>query len=285
MGAAQKITVGESSYTLGRLVGAKVDIALDIVAQVSDDARAVVDHVSEFERAYRASHSTVITRDFAAQRARELRAAAANARALIVQAPEAAEDPEAEDRLKTKSELEAEAIGLEARADSYTQTLADMGERPQLEFPADPSDVERWLAGLPKALKVARSQVVQLLGLAVVPNSDLRKAWEDDQHAELLTKLGNDLLWEGEPEELAELGVAMQQLVESKLEKLRQYQDAVGKLQGLYARAQGRPVQSKATTPSSSPTSSTPSPEPTDGDTSESSSDSTGTSSSPSVPA
>lgn len=129
-----------------------------------------------------------------------------------------------------------------------------------------------FLAVLPRLLKLARTEVLEILALVVVGDDELRRADEEGTVDELVESAGKKLLYEGTLEELAELGLAAAAVVQE------QYQGKVAELVGMFSDLLGGldqeddpmlipddPEMDMATPETSSGTSSISSPESTDG--------------------
>lgn len=306
-----QVQVGDTTYTIPSVKGYKAVLASEILSGAMDQVRTVLDEVAQFRLHYGDSHKERITRDQAATRAVEARRLAADARALLADPPQmralvqannkeeldAAFDDEQREQLVERflengaANLQRRAEALDASAAASEQLLQNMGDDPHVEWPASPDPWEVYMFGFPKGLAIAKDEVLKLIALVVIDNKALRKAHHDGDvaqvHRELL-ELGEELLWEGELEELVALAALAGDVLEEKFEKSR---SAVGKLHALYERATNPTQQTEEQTPeptpgatdssSSSPTSSTPSESPTGGATTRSASESPGTSSAP----
>lgn len=153
-----------------------------------------------------------------------------------------------------------------------------------VDLPGMPAVEERVANVFPKAFKLARDEVLQLLALIVIPNSDLRKAEADGRVDEALREVGEELFYEAEWGELLELLAAASDQIRDTFESHR---ETLGKLRGLISRTTQpsggtddtafdhkiRPATVETQT-EPSPTSSTPSRERTGGDETTSSSES-----------
>lgn len=80
-----------------------------------------------------------------------------------------------------------------------------------LRLPQTPSLEEQLMAVYPQIIETAQDQLVQLIGLLALGNGDARDAWEeggDEAVDEAARKLGNDLLFDADAEEVFELVLA-----------------------------------------------------------------------------
>lgn len=172
------------------------------------------------------------------------------------------------------------------RWEGFTKEDFDEAEkssgRREIEIPAPIGGNEQMLQALPMLLEQARKEVVRLLAILITPNSDLKEADKNDTVEALLDKHYDELMYDADLEELAELLLVGQDVL---MDQLSSKKDRLGKLIGsLWNRLGTRTEQSTGLslpsvtttedkpaelTPSTStpdvPTSSTPSPAPTDG--------------------
>lgn len=155
-----------------------------------------------------------------------------------------------------------------------------------IEFPSTPGFEEQLLAVFSQGFKQGSKQLVEFVGLILIPNNDLRKAWREDRAFEAIHEFGADVFEKGDIGEVIQVVVTA---VEVTHAQLAPYREAVGKLQALYRRAQETTTEpEEATTEATTPIdsiepsleSSIDSQELTDGTTSEPSSVPVGVSSS-----
>lgn len=151
-------------------------------------------------------------------------------------------------------------------ARGYDIPAEHFNEQGYMEVPGVPDTGEVIFAVFPSVFEVAETEIIRLLALIAIPNSELKKADEDARLDEALDTFGRDLLYEGELDQLAELVVIAYEMLG---EQFAGKQDRLGKLRLAFLRETSR----TATTKSSS---STDSPSPTDGPAAKSSSKSRG---------
>lgn len=152
-----------------------------------------------------------------------------------------------------------------AVAQGYTGLLeGELQDKPFIELPDTPSIEEQIMAVFSKAIGFAEREVLELVGLVVISNAELRKARDDGTVFDALHAKGQDLVDEAEIGEFIALLTAANDLVQ---EQLAPHREALGKLRALYARAQkGQPTMETTTTSTEqSDSSSTDSQQPTDG--------------------
>ncbi len=157
-----------------------------------------------------------------------------------------------------------------AAARGYDIPAEQFGDQGFLEVPGVASTEEVIFKVFPAVFDVAEQEVVRLLALIAIPNSDLRSANEDDSIDEVLERFGRDLLYEGELHELAELVIVAYEMLG---EQFAGKEERLGKLRALVT------GQTVSETPKQ--TSSTASPPPTGGRAQKSSSRSRGKTSAP----
>lgn len=204
---ARKVTIGDTEYTIRPFKGFKFVRAGRIVAQISNQWKAVIEALGEFTREYESLNSLRITRDMARQR---------------------------------------EVFGL----------TDDMFEgKEYVEVPQPPSTEEQVIGVLPKVLDMAENQVLQILALIVIEDNRLREAQTNGTVDEVLKELGGDLMFQGEMQELTELGIVAWEVVneqfEGKGDKLRPLAEAFFK-RGMQQEKKAS-EQSQKTSPSSLP--------------------------------
>ena len=153
-----------------------------------------------------------------------------------------------------------------AAARGYEIPAEQFGEQGYIEIPGVPDTGEIVFAVFPSVFDVAETEVVRLLALIAMPNSELKAADEADQLDEALSRFGRELLYEGELAELAELVLIAYEMLG---EQFAGKQDRLGKLRLAFLRETSR-------TPTTSESSSTVSPRSMDGPAAKSSSKSRG---------
>ena len=276
-----EITVGGQPRTLARLRSYKVTLALDVLSDVTDQVRGLMKVVAEARERYAEENKVRITRAMCMDRAGEFRALAD---ALQEQAANAEE-------FELVSRLEIEASQARRRAESWERQLDDMGDKDYVEFPDSMTEQEAMLVAIPEAMKMRR-QFAQAIGLALIPDTELKGAWRSDTVGDTLFEYGMGLLEELEFGEEVALVAALYDLTQDqirphqaafqKLRKVRQWWTVTAETQTEEepeAEENGeqpkelsnRPSPDVGTPTSSSPPSSTPSPTDTDGTPSESS--------------
>lgn len=260
----RKVAVGETEVVIQPFRAFKAIVVGRLVSQVTDEVRKLFEHVDAEVAKKRDTNKIQITRQMCGDRIADYRAAAETARSLVEKAPEESSEQ------KTKADLEHEARVFDARAASWEQQLAGMGERDYIELPGTAEPIDYVLAGLPKAFELGiEKQLIQLLALVVIPNADLKRAWKGDDVPAVLEQKGEELLEEADLGQLAEVIVAAW---ESAEDQLRPQKEALAKLRGLYQRAIGTGATEEETSTTSSPESSTSSDGPTAGESPEPSS-------------
>lgn len=124
------------------------------------------------------------------------------------------------------------------------------------------------MAVLPKVLKFARTDVMEVLALVVLKDSDLQAADQDGTIDELISDQARKLLYDGTLEELADLAVAsFSQIQELSSGKVRELWEQAATLLSPDLDEDPLPVEDSQTTSpeDSNATLSTSSPESTDG--------------------
>lgn len=259
---ARTITVGGNERRLLPFRSYKVALALDVLGGVGDQVLELLQTLDRERRRYAAENPQRLSRQVCIEQIQDYNRSAESMR------ERAAAEQNAEELL----ELENAAGMLEGRAQLYQRQLDDMGDKDYVEYPGTMSQEQEILTALPLALKM-RKQFVQLLGLALIPDAELKDAWIKDEVWAVLEHSGQDALFEMEAGEEVELIAAVMEMFQAQI---RPRQGALEKLRGLRAwwmqeeapKENGSEPESAA---GESPTSSTPSPEPTAGDQSESS--------------
>jgi hypothetical protein len=190
-------------------------------------------------------------------------------------------DFENEYRARNKVILTKQMAVARAAQGAPSYPLEMFGDRDSIELPRSPTPEERVIAGLPKAMNLARQELLMLLALVVIPNRDLEQADDDDEVDETLLKLGKELAHRGDMFELAELIIAA---YEELADSINAKSEILGKLQGLLSLIlTGSGQQAETEQPeedSERSSSSTSSPQPTGGGESEPSTEPAGVSSS-----
>lgn len=97
-------------------------------------------------------------------------------------------------------------------------------------LPASPSDEEVFFHLFPAGFKVARDQIIKLIGLVVISNDDLQAAEGDENVGEVLDARGKELLFEGDIEDILRLVLVTVEAVKDQLSGL---DEVLGKLRGL----------------------------------------------------
>lgn len=151
-------------------------------------------------------------------------------------------------------------------ARGYDIPAEHFGEQGYMEVPGVPDTGEVIFAVFPSVFEVAETEIIRLLALIAIPNSELKKADEGDRLDETLDTFGRELLYEGELDQLAELVVIAYEMLG---EQFAGKQDRLGKLRLAFLRETSRTTTTRSN-------SSTDSPPPTDGPAAKSSSKSRG---------
>lgn len=167
---------------------------------------------------------------------------------------------------------------------TFGLTDEQFAEKGYVEIPNSPTFEEQLIGVLPSVLDLAETQVMQLLGLIIAPNEELRRQEREGDVNEYLKSLGDTVLYEGDADmilELAETAYAvLQDQFSGKGEKLLPLAKAFfnrGKQQEQKEIEKEKSEQKPTTSPISSP----PSPSSTIGPETTSSGTSPGTSSEP----
>jgi hypothetical protein len=124
-----------------------------------------------------------------------------------------------------------------------------------------------------------RKQFIQLIGLALIGDDELKEAWIREDVFEVLLTHGQETLFAMEVGEEVELIVAAREMLEEQLRPRKGALEQLRTLRDLWTGTPATTESKNGTEPDretdDSPTSSTPSPEPTDGTPDESSSPAT----------
>jgi hypothetical protein len=135
-----------------------------------------------------------------------------------------------------------------------------------LKVGKSPGDVEKWLAVFPDALELAEEQVLSLLALVAMPNSDVKTYGRNGTLNEEIKKRSEELVDEPFDTLMELLVVAGEVCGDQYRRKADELGDRLGnalRVFGLNPKAQEQPT---TTSPSERPTSSTSSDEPTAGE-------------------
>jgi len=299
--ARGEVRVGDVTYRIRPFMGAKGLRAMAIVSRVGERAMPVLKELAAFDREWRESHVTRITREMAEMRLAQTEAALPAAQAELDAAEQrhTAGDEDA----PTVAELEdrrATCRAYAATIGSYQRQLdGPLRDRTHIDLPQEPSDEVRFMRAFPKVFEIAEEEVIQLIALVLISDTDLADARRDKQVPERLTALGEEVVDHLEIDELADLALtAAEMAVEKFRPRIARFTE---RAKGLRAKLRpkdpekaedGTPTEippplvgSVVRTPSEPPrpSGSTDSPAPTDGTPTESSSESTGVTSSPSA--
>jgi hypothetical protein len=259
---SREVSVGEKSYTIPTFRGYKGMLAGTIVSGALNETEQVLTAVNAYERTYSENNPKKITRQHALARVSfgadlklELERTLSNEDVLRAQVEEA--NPEAwatgdEDVRRqlvesTRTELMFRLGLVGDVVQTYTQTLEEMGDRDWIEYPGEARPWQSRAVGFVKANEVAPNTVRQLLGLIVISNRDLEKFDEEaegdsDKILGELEKLGREVLFAGELEEIVDLLAEGSEVIYTQLEKM---EVAWGKLGGLLDRVRGRQEQAQ----------------------------------------
>lgn len=157
-----------------------------------------------------------------------------------------------------------------------------------VEIPNSPTVEEQLIGVLPAVLDLAETQVMQLLGLIIAPNEELRKQEREGDVNEYLKSLGDQVLYEGDADVILELAETayevLQDQFEGKGEKLLPLAKAFfrrGQQQEAKEIQKQKEEEEKAANQTTSQPSSLPSPSSIPGPETPSSGTSPGTSSEP----
>lgn len=153
-----------------------------------------------------------------------------------------------------------------------------------VEIPNSPTVEEQLIGVLPAVLDLAETQVMQLLGLIIAPNEELRKQEREGDVNAYLKSLGDQVLYEGDADMILELAETayevLQDQFEGKGEKLLPLAKAFFRRGRLQEEKEIQKQKEEAKQTTSQP-SSLPSPSSTPGPETPSSGTSPGTSSEP----
>jgi hypothetical protein len=119
----------------------------------------------------------------------------------------------------------------------------EWGDSPTITLPQRPDGHEIFFRLFPKAKRLARTELIQLLGLVVVPNAELEAAdGEDDDDAvpALLERHGKQILFAADLKETLQL---VEVAVEVTKEQLEDLSDIVGKIQDLFNPVEEQPPE------------------------------------------
>ena len=147
-----------------------------------------------------------------------------------------------------------ELTKIEAAAAGIVIPDEEWGDSPTITLPQRPDAPEIFFRLFPKAKQLARKELIQLLGLVVVPNAELEAAdGADDDEAvpRLLEKHGKQILFAADLKEALQLVEVAVEVVKEQLEDLG---DIVGKIQELFnpeePEEQKEPISTEHTAPS-----------------------------------
>lgn len=273
----RQVMVGGQARTLARFRSYKVTLALDIISGVSGQVRELLREVAEEKEKYAKANMVRITRTMCMERSSDLKQGAEQLRKQALtqeQEDRAADEPEddAKKRVEEVEALRSQADSLDARAAQWERQLDDMGDKQHIEFPGQMSQDEEILVAVPKAMGL-RQQFTQLIGLALIPDTELEQAWITDEVFGVIEKYGQQVLFECEVGEEIELIVAARTMLQ---DQMRPRKGALEQLRGLrnWWTIDGTATEKESGTLPEQ-TSSTPSLPSTDGTSDVSSSDST----------
>lgn len=102
----------------------------------------------------------------------------------------------------------------------------DTGRR-EIEIPSPMGENEQILQSLPKLLEEARREVIRLLAILIIPNSELKEADKEDRVEAALDEYKDLLLYDAELDQLADLALAAQDVL---AEQLGDRRERLGKL-------------------------------------------------------
>ena len=130
----------------------------------------------------------------------------------------------------------------------------EWGDSPTITLPQRPDAPEIFFRLFPKAKQLARKELIQLLGLVVVPNAELESADsadDDDAVPDLLEQHGKQILFAADLKETLQLVEVAVEVVKEQLEDLG---DIVGKIQDLFnpeeKEKEPTPISTEHTAPS-----------------------------------
>lgn len=261
MSAAITVTGDEGKDTTYRvhvpLGTLRARVATRILNGILEQVLEVGDEVADWQKRYRETHSTVLTREQASERADQLDA-----------------------RAKESSTEEERTTAADLR-DSYLRRIERMGERDQIELPGEPTDQESQTVLISKCLAKFEDEAYALIALMVIPEQELYEAFNSprlerrDALLKVLDRFVAETLNSVPALEVARLAAEGVTVFRDEVLEIGR---ALGNAMASWTEALPRTEDQEDSTGSetSSPTSSTPSTdkEATDGDPSESSSDS-----------
>lgn len=248
MGDTAKVTLGDTEVVVKPFSPRKALRVLKILRAVGEGWPRVINAYARFVREYRDENVTRLTR----------------AQAQMQFAPRPLLDDDGEPVMR-----DGEPVMLPSRLAHFTDEDWERSGN-VLEMPQSPDMATAVAAVFPIALDVAETEVMQLLALVLVGNSELAAAARDggsDAIDELLKPKVDWLLDDCLADELLELAVVVAEAVEAQFKgKLDELGERVGKLRRVVGLGPTTPAT--APTPSSEErtTSSSSSPDTSDGE-------------------
>jgi hypothetical protein len=129
----------------------------------------------------------------------------------------------------------------------------------EIRIPQPPSLMEQIIAVFPSVFEVAEGEVLELLALLVMSNSELRKADNEDRVDDALKEKAKEIMFEADLDQMIDLLAMAQEVLQ---EQFAGKEDKLGKLKSLIFRGAEEENSDNGTT---KPTSSTSSPDITSG--------------------
>lgn len=279
------VTVGDEQVRLEPFSGRKAIRVIRTIERIAKGVPEILDKLAEFTRGYEAANATELDRTTARY---ELGPRPVQVSEPILGPDEKPlRDADGQILVRTVAQLDQDGrpvMGPDPLAHMSEQDWAASGNR--LRIPRSPTMGERVAAVFPTALDLAEEQVLELLALLAMSNTDLKRKSRDGSLKDYLVERADDII-DADATELLELAVAAGEMVDEQFNnKLKALGDRVPNAARLLGLNLGSPNPTRTPAPSSSespptkPTSSTDSPAPTDGESETSSTEPAGSSSS-----
>jgi hypothetical protein len=263
----REVRIGDRAVRVESLSGWKVLRAGKSVARIAKQVGNVSSEIQEFISNYRAANTEVMTRArFEYRRGVQEAAVIANRREVLMD-----QDPEPSSEA-IESELEALRMQLRANRLEISDEAWERSDN-EITISQDPSPQEIGAYLLPILVDSAEEEVVRLLALVVAPDVELREARRNgvEAYEAYLNEKGEDLLFDGEIDQLLDLAVIVAEVLSQKLRgKARRLRAAWERLTGASLTStetdDDSEKETETSSESSSSTSSIPSDLPTDGE-------------------
>lgn len=188
-------TIGGEPITIGEFSAYKAIFAMEIVSEVESAFREVMSGAAEYKRRFEAENFVEMSR---AEARRQFRPQ------VLIRQEETDDGRVAVEPMMRDGEpvLGPDPLGHLADAD-----WAASGQ--VLRIPESPSQEMQIGAMVPLAFKLARTQVLRLVALAMTPNRDL-EAWDGERDIAVeLDRVAREMLHRAKADELVRLAVAV----------------------------------------------------------------------------